>query len=111
MADALRISTGVVAVRLSDIGEPPAPGPRRPAPEQRAPAEYSRAQADTLTRVQDLVSQIVGANTKVQINRRENGPGFQYKAVNVETGEVVAEWPFDADADREGDAPLIDRRV
>lgn len=113
--DALRISTGVIAVKASDAGEKLPADRRELQTQQRAPAELSAQQADRLERTQQLVSELVGANTRVQVDRRENAPGFHYKAVDVETGEVIAEWPFvpeqTSDASAEGEGVLLDRRV
>ncbi len=113
--DVLRITTGVVAVKVSDSGEKPEPSRRELQSQQRAPAELSAQQADGLQRTQQLVSELVGANTRVQIDRRENAPGFHYTAVDIETGEVIAEWPFvpdgGAEAGAEGEGVLLDRRV
>ena len=113
--DVARISTGVVAVKVSDAGEKPQAERRELQAQQRAPAELSGQQADRLQRTQQLVSELVGANTRVQVDRRENAPGFHYKAVDVETGEIIAEWPFvaegAAEAGAEGEGVLLDRRV
>lgn len=111
--DVTRISTGVAAVKLGDAGERAQPAQRPVEPQQRAPAEYSAQQADGLQRAQTLVSEIVGADTRIQINRREDAPGFKYKAVNAETGEVIAEWPFtheDADGGTAAGG-FVNRRV
>ncbi|MBY0423929.1 MAG: hypothetical protein K2Q06_16620 [Parvularculaceae bacterium] len=110
--DALRISTGVVAVKASDAGEKLQTEKRELDAQQRAPAELTAQQADRLERTQQLVSEIVGANTRVQVDRRQDAPGFQYRAVDVETGEVIAEWPFVAESgEPETGRSLVDRRV
>lgn len=112
--DVLRITTGVIAVKASDAGEKPQADRRELQSQQRAPAELSAQQADRLQRTQQLVSELVGANTRVHVDRRENAPGFHYKAIDVETGEVIAEWPFvpeDAEGGAEGEGVLLDRRV
>lgn len=111
--DAARITTGVAAVKLGDAGEKLQTGAKPPEPQHRAPAEYSAQQADGLQRAQALVSELVGANTRVQINRREDAPGYKYKAVDVETGEIIAEWPFvpDPGNGETVEGVLVDRRV
>lgn len=110
--DALRISTGVVAVKASDAGEKLQSEKRELLAQQRAPAELTAQQADRLERTQQIVSEIVGANTRVQVDRRQDAPGFQYKAVDVETGEVIAEWPFVPESgEDESRLALVDRRV
>jgi hypothetical protein len=97
----LRVSTGVAAVRASDAGERVAPDQRsqtQSAPQP--PAELSAAQAETVAAsARSLVAQITGANTRVQVDRREGAPGFTYRAIDIATGEVVAEWPFGGDSD------------
>lgn len=115
MVDVLRITTGIVAVKALDAGEKPQADRTTLHTQQRAPAEFSAQQADRLQRVQQLVSELVGANTRVQVDRRENAPGYRYTAVDVETGEVIAEWPFVSEGESqfgaEGGSILLDRRV
>lgn len=64
--------------------------------EQLARAEDSRARAaDQLSELREAVARIIGANTRLSISRSENSLGFVYRAIDVETGEVVNEWPQD----------------
>ncbi len=57
-------------------------------------AETSRANAsDQLAELREAVARVVGANTRLSIAKAEQGAEFIYKAIDVDTGEIVSEWP------------------
>lgn len=62
--------------------------------EQLARADDQRARAaDELAQLREAVARVVGANTRLSISRTEQGLDFVYRAIDVDTGEVVSEWP------------------
>jgi len=64
--------------------------------EHIARAEDSKARAaDQLAELREAVARVIGANTRLSISRADNSPGFVYRAIDVDTGEVVNEWPQD----------------
>ena len=61
-----------------------------------ARAEDSRARAsDQLAELREAVARVIGANTRLSISRSENSPRFIYRAIDVDTGEIINEWPQD----------------
>ncbi len=59
-----------------------------------ARAEDSKARAaDQLAELREAVARVIGANTRLSISRSENSLRFIYRAIDVDTGEVVNEWP------------------
>lgn len=68
--------------------------------EVAARAEEAKARsADRLAEVREAVARVVGANTRLSISRSESSLDFVYRAIDVETGEVVNEWPQDTFVD------------
>ncbi len=64
--------------------------------DQLARADDSKARAaDQLAELREAVARVVGANTRLSISRSENSLGFVYRAIDVDTGEIVNEWPQD----------------
>ncbi len=64
--------------------------------EQAARAEASKARsADRLAEVREAVARVLGANTRLTISRSESSFDFVYRAIDVDTGEIVNEWPQD----------------
>jgi len=64
--------------------------------EHIARVEDSKARAaDQLAELREAVARVIGANTRLSISRSDNSPGFIYRAIDVDTGEVVNEWPQD----------------
>lgn len=59
--------------------------------QQRA-AESQARSADRLAEVREAVARVLGANTRLSITRT-SAFDFVYRAVDVDTGEVVNEWP------------------
>jgi uncharacterized FlaG/YvyC family protein len=58
-----------------------------------AQVEESRARAaDRLAELKEAVARVVGADTRLSIARSDSF-GFVYRAIDIETGEVVHEWP------------------
>lgn len=65
--------------------------------EQVARAEDQRARAaDQLAEVREAVQRVLGANTRLSISRSETSFDFIYRAIDIDTGEVVNEWPQDS---------------
>ena len=57
-------------------------------------AEQAESQrADSRQNVREIFEQALGANTRLSITRDEVGPTFVYRAIDVDSGEVVHEWP------------------
>ena len=59
--------------------------------QQRA-AESQARSADRLAEVREAVARVLGANTRLSI-ARTSAFDFVYRAVDIDTGEVVNEWP------------------
>lgn len=68
---------------------------RRQATEnQIARAEDSRARAsDQLAELREAVARVIGANTRLSITRPDDSASFVYRAIDIDTGEIVSEWP------------------
>lgn len=61
-----------------------------------ARSEDSKARAsDQLAELREAVARVTGANTRLSISKSENTHSFVYRAIDVDTGEVVNEWPQD----------------
>lgn len=61
-----------------------------------ARAEDSKARAsEQLAELREAVARVIGANTRLSISRSENSLNFIYRAIDVDTGEIVNEWPQD----------------
>lgn len=63
---------------------------------QSALANAEAAEARRADRMQDaraIIERALGANTKLSISRDGASPTFVYRAIDVDTGEVVREWP------------------
>lgn len=59
-----------------------------------ARAEDSNARAaDQLAAVREAVARVLGANTRLSISWSEDSLDFIYRAIDIDTGEVVNEWP------------------
>lgn len=66
---------------------------RQSSAEQVARAEQAQARtADRLAEVREAVARVLGANTRLSI-ARTNAFDFVYRAIDVDTGEVINEWP------------------
>lgn len=62
--------------------------------EVAARAEAAKARsADRLAEVREAVARVLGANTRLSISRSESSLDFVYRAIDVDTGEIVNEWP------------------
>lgn len=67
---------------------------RQLSAEQATRIEESRARsADRLAEVREAVARVLGANTRLSISRSESSADFVYRAIDVDTGEIVNEWP------------------
>ena len=64
--------------------------------EVAARAEEAKARsADRLAEVREAVARVLGANTRLSISRSESSLDFVYRAIDVDTGEIVTELPQD----------------
>lgn len=64
--------------------------------EQLARADAAKARAsDSLAEVREAVARVLGANTRLSISRSDTSLNFVYRAIDVDTGEIVNEWPQD----------------
>lgn len=59
---------------------------------QSAEAAEAR-RADTRDSVRAQLEQALGANTRLSVARNESALTFVYRAIDIESGEVVREWP------------------
>ena len=59
---------------------------------QSADAAEAR-RADQREMVRGILERAVGANTRLSITRGESVGAYVYRAIDVESGEVVREWP------------------
>ncbi|MEM8771127.1 MAG: flagellar protein FlaG [Pseudomonadota bacterium] len=59
---------------------------------QNAEAAEAR-RADNREQARAILERAVGANTRVSISRPDQTESFVYQAIDVNTGEVVREWP------------------
>ncbi len=67
---------------------------RRASQSALANAEAAEARrADSLENARAILERALGANTRLSISRDEGAPTYIYRAIDVETGEVVREWP------------------
>ncbi len=41
----------------------------------------------------ELISRAIGANTRVEISAGQGSNPFTYRAVDIDSGEIVSEWP------------------
>jgi len=68
--------------------------------EHIARAEDSRAKAaDQLAELREAVARVIGANTRLSITKAADSQNFVYRAIDVDTGEIVSEWPQDVFVD------------
>ena len=56
-------------------------------------AEEKRA--DQREMVRSILEQAVGANTRLSVTRGDSVGAYVYRAIDVDSGEVVLEWPPD----------------
>lgn len=69
---------------------------RAQSAEQIDRAEAARARsADQLAELREAVARVLGANTRLSISRSETSLDFIYRAIDIDTGEIVNEWPQD----------------
>ena len=59
---------------------------------QTAEASRSRS-SEKLAETREAISRALGANTRLSIQRAPDALRFVYKAIDVNTGEIVNEWP------------------
>ncbi len=68
--------------------------------EVAARAEDAKARSsERLAEVREAVARVLGANTRLSISRSETSLDFVYRAIDVDTGEIVNEWPQDVFVD------------
>jgi flagellar protein FlaG len=64
--------------------------------EQVAKSDAARAErAEQLAEIREAIARVVGANTRLSVARSEMTANFVYRAIDIDTGEVVHEWPQD----------------
>ncbi|MEZ5895914.1 MAG: hypothetical protein R3C51_05870 [Parvularculaceae bacterium] len=69
---------------------------RAASAEQVARSDESRAQrTEQLAEIREAIARVVGANTRLSVARSQTTPNFVYRAIDIDTGEVVHEWPQD----------------
>lgn len=67
---------------------------RKSTEAQLARADQAKARAaDRLAEVREAVARVIGANTRLSISRSESPFAFIYRAIDIDTGEIVHEWP------------------
>ncbi len=67
---------------------------RRASQSALANAEAAEARrADSMQNARAILERALGANTRLSISRDDSAPTYVYRAIDVETGEVVREWP------------------
>lgn len=59
---------------------------------QKAEAAELR-RADSFRDAQAIIERAIGANTRLSVARKETTPTFVYRAIDIDTGEVIREWP------------------
>jgi uncharacterized FlaG/YvyC family protein len=62
------------------------------AEQQQRAAEAQARTSDRLAEVREAVARVLGANTRLSI-ARTSAFDFVYRAIDVDTGEVINEWP------------------
>ncbi len=62
------------------------------AEQQQRAAEAQTRASDRLAEVREAVARVLGANTRLSI-ARTSAFDFVYRAIDVDTGEVINEWP------------------
>ncbi|MEL6362931.1 MAG: flagellar protein FlaG [Pseudomonadota bacterium] len=74
---------------------------RRAATEQQVQqADASRTRsAQALAETREAISRALGLNTRLSITRASDASTFVYRAIDVNSGEVVQEWPEEAFVD------------
>lgn len=67
---------------------------RRASQSALANAEAGEARrADRMQDARAIIERALGANTKLSISRDSASPTYVYRAIDVDTGEVIREWP------------------
>lgn len=59
---------------------------------ERAAASEARS-TEQVAETREAISRALGANTRLSIARDPGSPRFVYRAIDVDTGEIVHEWP------------------
>ncbi len=58
----------------------------------RAAVSEARS-TEQVAETREAISRALGANTRLSIARDPGSPRFVYRAIDVDTGEIVHEWP------------------
>lgn len=67
---------------------------REAVAERTAAADAARARASQeLAATREAIARAIGANTRLSITRSDAPGAFVYQAIDVDTGEVVHQWP------------------
>ena len=90
---AASVSTGSAAAG-TDRAEALAARRREAVADSAASAEAARGRAtEALAATREAIARAIGANTRLSIASADGPGAFVYRAIDVETGEVVHEWP------------------
>ena len=71
-----------------------AEGRARNISQSTADAETQQARAaEALAATREAIARAIGANTRLSISRGAGATEFIYRAIDIDSGEVVQEWP------------------
>ena len=96
--DITRINDSQAAARHMEQGQERAAAlaeaRRRSSAEARqSVAEATARQEELFAASREIIAQATGANTRLSITKSEQAGAFVFPAIDVETGEVVMQWP------------------
>lgn len=96
--DITRINDSQAAARHMEQGQERAAAlaeaRRRSSAEARqSVAEATARQEELFAASREIIAQATGANTRLSITKSEQAGVFVFRAIDVETGEVVMQWP------------------
>jgi uncharacterized FlaG/YvyC family protein len=66
---------------------------RANAAAQEGASAARERQAEQIAQLRDLIAHVTGADTRLSIQRSEALDHFVYRAIDVDSGEIVQEWP------------------
>lgn len=52
--------------------------------------------AEALAATREAIARAIGFNTRLSISRAEGALDFVYRAIDIDSGEIVQEWPEEA---------------
>ncbi len=87
-------ATATVIVDPAERTQALADARRRASQSALANAEAGETRrADRMQDARAIIERALGANTKLSISRDGASPTYIYRAIDVDTGEVIREWP------------------